>query len=272
MAINLCEKYARTLANAYTVDSFLKGKTSTEYEWEGARSVKILSITTQAMHDYDRTAVSNRYGTPTELEDTVQTINITQDKSFSIVIDKGNNTQQGMLKEAGKALKAQVEEKVVPMIDQYALERFAAGAGTNITKYASLSKSNIIEVLTSIEDAMSDELVPLTDRFAFMPNSAVSMFRQSLTNCDGITDRLLLKGVVGRLGTLNIVGIPASWMPAGVGVLAWHRGAVVIPEQIHDAKVHQDPPGYSGNLLEGRYLYDAAVITAHNKGVVKVSI
>lgn len=272
MAINLFEKYARTLANAYTINSFLKGKTSAEYEWEGARSVKILTITTQEMNDYNRTATGNRYGTPTELQDTVQTINITQDKSFSIVIDKGNNTQQGMLKEAGRALKAQVDEKVVPMIDKYALVKFAAGAGTDITKYTAITKSNIIEVLTSIEDAMSDELVPLNDRFAFMPNSAVSLFRQSLTNCDNITDRLLLKGVVGKLGTLNIVGIPASWMPENVGVLAWHKGAVVLPEQIKDAKVHQDPPGYSGNLLEGRYLYDAAVITAHNKGVVKVSI
>lgn len=267
MAINLITKYANKLAMAYTAKSFIKGKTSTEWSWDGAQNVKILSIVTQTPGDYTRSGVS-RYGTPADLQDTVQEISIKQDKAFSMVIDKGDNTQQGMLKQAGKALNAEIEEQMVPLMDKYALLSFARGAGTKITTYTSLSKTNILEALTAIETAMADAFVPVDNRYVFMSNASVALFRQSLTNCDTITDRILMKGVVGDFGTLHIVGIPASWMPSNTLAIAFQQKSVVFPEQISDAKVHQDPPGISGHLLEGRYLYDAAVVKASEKGVV----
>lgn len=267
MAINLITKYADKLAMAYTQKSLIKGKTSTEWSWDGASSVKILSIVTQAPGDYTRSGVS-RYGTPADLQDTVQEIKIAQDKAFAMVIDKGDNTQQGMLKQAGKALNAEIEEQMVPLMDKYALLSFARGAGTKITTYTSLSKTNILEALTAIETAFSDAFIPNDNRFVFMSNASVALFRQSLMNCDTITDRLLLKGVVGDFGTLHIVGVPASWLPSNTLAIAFQQKSVVFPEQISDAKIHQDPPGISGHLLEGRYLYDAAVVKAFEKGVV----
>ena len=267
MAINLITKYADKLAMAYTAKSFIKGKTSTEWSWDGAQNVKILSIVTQTPGNYTRSGTS-RYGTPADLQDTVQEISIKQDKAFSMVIDKGDNTQQGMLKQAGKALNAEIEEQMVPLMDKYALLSFARGAGTTITTYTSLSKTNILEALTAIETAMADAFVPVDNRYVFLSNASVALFRQSLTNCDTITDRILMKGVVGDFGTLHIVGIPASWMPSNTLAIAFQQKSVVFPEQISDAKVHQDPPGISGHLLEGRYLYDAAVVKAFEKGVV----
>lgn len=267
MAINLITKYADKLAYAYTHESFIKGKTSTEWKWDGADTVKILSVVTQVPGDYTRSGVS-RYGTPADLQDTVQEIKIKQDKAFAMVIDKGDNTQQGMLKKAGEALKAEIAEQMVPLMDKYALLSYARGAGTKITKYTSLSKSNILEALTDIETAFSDAFIPMENRYVFLSNASVALFRQSLTNCDGITDRILMKGIVGDFGSLHIVGIPASWLPSNTLAVAFQQKSVVFPEQISDAKVHQDPPGISGNLMEGRYLYDAAVVKAFEKGCV----
>jgi len=267
MAVNLCTKYGDKLAELYTTQSFIKGKTSTQWRWDGARNVEILSIVTQDLQDYNRTGTSNRYGTPAELQDNMQKIEIAQDKSFSIVIDKGNNTQQGMLKRAGEVLREEIGTKVVPAIDKYALKIFARFAGNVVAASAALSASNIVSYLCAIEDKMSDELVPMEGRFCAMANSTVSLFRQALTNCDTITDKLLLKGLAGRFGTLNIVGVPSSWLPTDTVAVAWHKDAVVIPEQINDAKVHQDPQGFSGNVLEGRYLFDAAVVGAKCGGV-----
>lgn len=268
MAINLVTKYADKLANAYTHESFLKGKTSKEWKWDGAHSVEILSVVTQSPVDYNRSAAGNRYGTPTELEDTKQTIKIEQDKSFSIVIDAGNNTQQMMLKKAGEVLKAEVAEQMVPLMDKYALLSYAIGAGQKLTGFTSISKSNVLEALTAIETAFEDEFIPTDGRYVFMKNSDIALFRQSLTGCDGITDRILLKGVVGKFGTLNIVGIPASWMPAQTNAIAFQSKSVVLPEQITSALIHENPQGYNGNVLEGRYLFDAAVVKAYEKGVV----
>jgi len=36
-----------------------------------------------------------------------------------------------------------------------------------------------------------------------------------------------------------------------------HPGANVNPMQLNDINTHQDPPGISGALIEGRFIYDA---------------
>lgn len=262
MAINLLTKYGDKLAEMYTKESFLKGKSSNEYRWNGARYVEILSVQTQALNDYNRNASANRYGTPTELADMVQIIEIDKDKSFALVVDKGNNTQQGMLKEAGKVMRQQIGTQVVPYADKLALGEWAKWAGKTVAASAAVSTSNIISLLVAIEDAMSDELVPMEGRYVAVANSTVSLFRQALTNCDTVTDKLLIKGVAGKLGSLNIIGVPSSWLPTNVIAVAWHKDAVVAPEQINETKLHIDPPGISGNLLEGRFLLGAAVIGA----------
>ena len=38
-----------------------------------------------------------------------------------------------------------------------------------------------------------------------------------------------------------------------------HKRAATAPEKIHDCKTHIDPPGISGNLVEGRFYYDLFV-------------
>lgn len=271
MAVNLFTKYQNKLAALYNINSFVKGKTSKDWEWDGAAHIKILSPVTQDLNNYDRTAAGNRYGTPAELQDLAQTISVDQDKSFSIVIDDGNNTQQGMMKRAGEVLQAEVAEKVVPTIDTFALGVYALLAGKVIDAGASLTSSNIIAKLTAMEDAMSDALMPMEGRYVFMKNANVSLFRQALTNCDNITDKILLKGIVGKLGSLNIVGVPASWMPKNIEAVAFQSKSVVLPEQIAKAIIHENPQGFNGNVLEGRYLFGAGVVGAFCGGCVALT-
>lgn len=267
MAINLVTKYQSHLAGLYTANSFVKGKTSKEWDWNGSEHIRILSVVTQPLSNYNINATANRYGTPSEVQDTMQDLAVAQDKSFSMIVDKRNLKQGGMLKRAGEVLNREVKEQVVPFIDKYAIGQWAKNAGKVAAATATLSKTNIIEHLVAIEDEMSDGLVPLEGRYALMPNATVSLFRQSLMALDNITDRLLLKGIVGKLGTLNIIGVPATWMPTNTEVLAWQTRSVVLPEQIAEAKIHEDAPGFSGALLEGRYLFDAHVIGTYANGV-----
>lgn len=268
MAVNLHTKYADKLALKFTHESFLAGKTSKDWKWDGAAHVVLTTITTQTPGTYSRTAGSNRFGTPAELQDTIQTIDILQDKSFSIVIDHGNNTQQQMIKRAGEVMNAQIKEQMVPEADTYALGVYATGAGQDIVT-GNLSKTNILDALVKVEAALADAFAPEEGRYVFLPNIAVGYLRQSLTNCDTITDKLLLKGVVGKFGTLNVVGIPASMMPSGATLLAFQSKAVVLPMQITKTIIHEDPQGFDGNVLEGRYLYDAAVVDAYKAACIK---
>ena len=266
--INLFDKYSDKMAMLYTHASFVKGKTSNEYDWNGVESIKIMTPVTVPLNNYNRAAASNRYGTPTEMGDFIQRCPVTQDKGFSVTIDKGNYTEQGMLKEAGKVMKAEVDEQVTPVIDKWAIGKWAANAGNVVSCSAEPTKTTIVEHLADIEANFADDFIPLEDRFVLMANSVVAKYRQAFDSLDTVTDRLLLKGVIGKFGTLNILGIPGAWMPAGSYYLAFQRRSVILADKVADTVLHTNPPGISGHLLEGRYIYDAFVVGARAKGVL----
>ena len=270
MAINLFETHAKPLDTMYTEESYLKGKTSNQWSWDGAKTIKITSIVTQPPQNYNRTASANRYGTPKEVQDVLDIHTIRRDRSVSMVVDKGNNVQGGHLKEAGKVIKQEMQEQFIPESDQYALQEWATNAGFAIGLAAEPTKSTIVEHLVAIETRFANKRVPKTDRYVYIGNKYVGMLRQSLTDCDTITDKLLLKGVVGDFGTLHLVGVPDTDLPAGVYMIATHKNAVVYPVQIKDVKLHVDPPGFSGNLMEFRHIYDAFVIGTKKDGCVIV--
>ena len=46
-----------------------------------------------------------------------------------------------------------------------------------------------------------------------------------------------------------------------------HPSATVAPTKLEDYKVHEDPPGISGALVEGRINYDAFVLDNKAKGI-----
>ncbi len=84
--VHLHEKYSKKLDQAFTLGSVVKGRLNKEEEFVGARTVRISNINTVPLGDYNRGATANRYGTPTEVGDTVQELTMSQDKSFSAVI------------------------------------------------------------------------------------------------------------------------------------------------------------------------------------------
>lgn len=177
MAINLAAKYSDKIAGMYTVGSLVADKTSSEWDFSGVKTVKIYTPQTVEPVDYTRDG-TNRFGTPVEMADTVQELTMTQDKSYSIIIDKGNNNEQMLVKNAGKMLKLQTNEKVVPMVDKYALSRYCALAGT----VAGITKPTKTTIIADIGDAckvLDDACVPpgkplpLCNRRDVQPDSPV---------------------------------------------------------------------------------------------------
>ena len=46
-----------------------------------------------------------------------------------------------------------------------------------------------------------------------------------------------------------------------------HPVATVAPTKLEDYRIHQDPPGISGDLVEGRVCYDAFVLENKAKAI-----
>lgn len=268
MAINLATKSCDKLVQAAALEtSVLTGSLSTAYSFVGAKTVEVITATTQPMNDYTRTG-PNRYGTPTEVQDTKQELTLSQDKSFAMTIDKGNLKDQNELKKAGTILKAQVKERAIPEYDKYCLGVLAAD-GTAGTETGGLSKANIATRIMTGSEALDNAEIPSDGRTVFISASAYKFLKLSdeLVQVEPMARKALGKGVVGEFDGMIVKKVPSSRMPANVNFIIVHKESATAPKKLADAKIHQDPPGLSGNLIEGRWYYDCFVLDARKAGV-----
>ena len=268
MAVNLASKYSSQIAEAFTKGSFIKGKTSTMFDLTGVKTLKVYTPITVPEVDYIREGPS-RYGEVTEMQDIVQELMMTQDKAFTLTIDKGNNLDQNMTKKAADMLRLQINEQSTPAADRYALRRFAEMAGTIDTVDAAPTKDSIVELISNGAQKLDDSMVPDGDRYIYVSSEVHKMIRLSpeFVGLESLGTKSVAKGVCGEIAGLSIVKVPKSYMPDGCWFIITHKSAVLMPYKISDAKVHQDPVGVSGALLEGRHYYDAFVLGAKCRGV-----
>lgn len=268
MAVNLASKYSDKLTTVYVKESVVAGRLSDDYEFTGVKTVKIVTAQTVPMGEYKRTG-TNRYGEPQEMQDTVQELTLTQDRSFALTVDKGNNMDQLNLKGAGKVAKLQIAERAVPESDKYCLTVLANKAGTIVGNSTALSKSNIVDRISDGTQALDDAEVPAAGRTLFVSAGVYKLLKHSdeFIAVERLGEKALTKGVVGEYDNMTVVKVPAGRWPANVNFIIVHYRAATNPVKINDLKIHVDPPGLSGNLMEGRNYYDCFVIGSRCKGV-----
>lgn len=124
MAINYAEKYASKIDERFSKEAMSIGAVNQDYDFVGVKTVHVYSVPTAPMNNYTKSG-SSRYGTPQELENSTQELTMSQDRSFTFTIDKGNYTDTQMVNAAGAALNRQLREVVIPKWISTALRRFA---------------------------------------------------------------------------------------------------------------------------------------------------
>lgn len=109
-----------------------------EFDFVGAKTVTVQTVSTSTMNDYKRTG-TNRYGSIEDLSVSSQEMTMEKDRSFTFAIDKMDNDETKRALEAGKSLARQLREVVVPEIDTYRFAKIAENVGT--TETGALTKS-----------------------------------------------------------------------------------------------------------------------------------
>lgn len=278
--INLATKYSQKVVDKFYLESVILGKTSKEYDWDGVQSIKVWTINTYDPTDYNKPANDNaisgqhkRYGDTYEVADTIQTMTLTQDKAVSLSVDKGNNTEQMLIKNAGKVASLELREKFVPMFDKYCLSVWGdpANAGT-VTELASPSKDNILDAVSAHVTALRNKFATVDDAYCYIgeSNYALLLMAKEFINYNNpsFAPQHLEKGVMGKVRGLQIVPVPDSYFTdTNINFVTVKRSAVLAPTKIKDMKVHSDPVGISGALLEIRWLYDAFVLDTKKDGI-----
>lgn len=275
MAIELVQKYSPYVDEIFAKESKLDLLTNKDYDFTGAKSVKVYKITTAEMNDYARNGYEesqkanwSRYGEVKDLAATTQHMILSKDRSFTFAVDKMDSDETGQALSGASALARQIREVVVPEIDAYVYGEMCKSAGTT-PALVTLTASNIYDEITKGTESLDDAEVPEENRVLTVTPAVYRLMKKShdiVLNTDIGAD-MRIKGVIANLDGLTIVKVPAKRLPAGFGFMISHYSATTAPLKLADYRVHQDPPGINGELVEGRVVYDAFVLDNKAKGV-----
>ena len=273
MAIELVTKYLPYVDELFKAESKKSLLTNDDFDWTGANTIKVYKIGTSEMNDYDRAgtgsgATGSRYGNVSNLDATTQTMLVRKDRSFTFVIDKLDSDETGSTLEPASALARQLREVTVPEVDSYVYGKMCEDAGTK-PEPVTLTADNIYTEIVKATTALDDAEVHETGRVLLVVPTVYQIMKQSkeIVLNTNVGEDMRLKGVISNLDGMNVIKVSSSRVPKDFGFMVAHPCATVAPTKLADYKTHDNPPGISGYLMEGRIAYDAHVLDNKKKAI-----
>ena len=263
-SIDLATKYLPFTDEIFTTESRISLLTTDHFTWESASTVKIYKITTSAMNDYGRAGptpgVWSRYGPVEGLDATTQSMTLRKDRSFTFAVDALDADETVQQLQGASALARQIREVVIPEIDRWAYQEMTANAGQN--ESGALTVANIYQSVIAAKNALDEAEVPETGRFLLVTPNTFALMKQAelIIMMTEIGQDMRLRGVIATLDGMEVVRVPANRLPEDFGFLAGHPVATVAPVKLSSYRIHENPPGINGALVEGRFNYDAFVL------------
>ena len=257
-SITLATKYASQVDEVFKLGALTTGITNgNRYDFVGAKTVKVYGMGTAPMNDYEASG-SNRYGDPIELEDTTEELTLSQQRSFSFTIDATNriDSPEGV-RDAGIALRRQLDKVVIPELDTYRLK--VAATRAKYTVIGAVTTSNAYSMFTDATAKLNDSEVPDEGRIAYCSNTFVNAIKKcpEYIQASDIAQNMLIKGQIGEVDGVAIMRAPKGRMPAGAAFVIIHSEVLTSPVKLAEYRIHENPPGIAGHLVEGLVYYDA---------------
>lgn len=272
MAIDLSEKFLPHVDEQFSAESKKALLTNDDFSWDGAHAVKVYKVTTASMNDYGRSAPGegnwSRYGAVESLSATTERMALTKDRSFTFAIDKLDEDETAQQLAAASALARQNREVTIPEVDAYTYGVMCSNAGTKPEALA-LTADNIYTEILKGSQALDDAQVPETERVLVVTPAVYVLMKQckDIVMETDVGNELRLKGVIAIIDGMSVQKIPASRLPKNFGFMIAHPCATVAPVKLEDYTLHENPPGISGSLVEGRIVYDAFVLDNKAKAI-----
>lgn len=269
--VNLVTKFQPYVDEQFKAESKRMLLTNQDYDWTGAHSIKVYKITTSSMNDYDRAGTgpnTSRYGAIAALDATTEEMTLRKDRSFTFAIDKLDTDETAGQLQAATALARQDREVVIPEVDSYVYGIMCTNAGTKPAAKA-LTAAEIYADIIAGSKVLDDNEIPEVGRVLLVTPATYLLMKQSpdIVMETDIAEDMRLRGVISNLDGMQVIKVPAARVPSKFGFMIAHPSATVAPVKLEDFKIHQDPPGISGSLVEGRICYDAFVLDNKVKGI-----
>ncbi|NMW85990.1 hypothetical protein HKO22_09670 [Peptoniphilus sp. AGMB00490] len=275
---NLTVKFAPYTDEIFKNESRTSLLTNNDFDWTGARSVRIWKFKTAKMNDYARNIFDDnneplnpsRYGKLYDLNAETEEMLLKKDRSFIFNIDKLDvDETQGQL-ETASALARQLREVVIPERDKYIFEEIAkSGVIINGESANKINPDNIYANILKSCEVMDGGEVPDTDIVLVVTPEVYSIIKQAkqLDNTDVGADLRTL-GVIAMLDGMKVIKVSNNMLPKDVKYMIVHPSATVTPVKLEDYNIHNDTPLASGDIVTGRICYDAFVLENKKDGIV----
>lgn len=267
--LNLASKYSPNVDERFYKESQAAMALNNDYEFTGVQTVKVYSIPVSTMTDYTKSGLS-RFGTPGDLTRNVQTLTLNRDRAFTFIIDKGDKLMSMMVSDAGKALSRQLREVIVPEYDSYVFQTLAtAASNAGNTSTTAITSANAYSAFLDAQEVLGNNNIPDQGRVCFCSYRYANLLKldPAFMQYGDKAHEMTQKGVIGEVDGCKIVKVPATRLPLGCAFILTHPIAATGPKVLEDYRIHDDPPGLSGWLVEGRFIYDCFVLNEKRNAI-----
>lgn len=269
MALDYTVKYSSKIAERFRLASVTDAAAGKEYDFAGARTVRVYSMTPKPLADYGRG--TTRYGTVNDVEYTTQEMQCTQAKSFTGHLEALDNSDIAIDAAAGKFLRMELDEMVIPTMDKYRLKKWTMEGASLVQMANAPTKNTIVGDIMALKSVMGDNLVPDSGNVLFINYAYVAALKQAdavvAINPGDYNRKAIEKGVIGEFDGLKVIPVPSSYLPANVYFMIKHPRCTADPVKLAQYDIIPKAVGFSGPVVQGLAYYDSFVIGAKNVGI-----
>ena len=241
-----------------------------KYDWVDAITVNVFTNATVAPGDY---SPSGGHGTPTLIGNTVDTLTVAEDRSFSGLLDKLDMESVAGTKKAGEWLATELRQQVIPDVDKYRFAALYTACPTGqVSASAAITSANAYTEFLAGNETLDEAGVPTVGRVCFITPAAYNKLKldDNFIKASDLGQSIMLNGQVGEVDGVPIIKVPAATLNATdnhMDFIIVHVDAVAAPVKLVDYTVFESVPGYSGSRVDGRYVHDLFLLDTLNDGI-----
>lgn len=272
MSITLTEKFADRIDERYHPISVTNAGVNQNYDWDGAKTIKVTSVGTVAMKDYDRETGYGAVASADGLSNAIQVLTLTKDRYFRAKLDKMDEEESKI--KGGEVLARQLREVTIPEIEAYRLQVMCKAIVTN-TQAIEQTKT-VYEHFLEANEKLDEANVPQVTRVAFANPAFINALKldPNFIKSSDLSQEMLLKGQVGQVDGIPIIKTNTAWLKDdstnNFDCIIVDKNATVAPIKLAEYTANPNHPDFSGTVFQGRFYYDAFVLDMKKKGLVGI--
>ena len=275
MAMNYTEKFAERIDERFYPTTVSHHATNNDYDFVGAKTIKITSINVGENKDYDR---AKGYGEAQQIGNELQELTMTKDRGFKIVLDKMDEEETKI--KAGEVLARQKREVTDPEVEKYRFGKMLDVVSASDTNKIVGEAGKEYEKFLDANMALDDANIPTVGRVAFVTPAFLKGLKlnDSFIKATEIAQNMLIRGQIGELDGVPIVKVTKAWMEDNTAettvkydCLIAHKSATVAPIKLAEYKVITDSEDYSGTVFLGRFYHDCFILNNKKKGLAGIT-